>query len=617
MKMFCSFLSLYKRIQKLGKSTQGSTIGTLRTFQLVWRTNPWLTIVMILVTALQALLPASTIYVNKLLLDLIVLAIKHSEPPDLLLGTIILLTIIQLLLNLLVSLLSTLSSACQQNLQDQTTQQMLFLLIQHVNTLDMAFFERSESYNKLQQVQSQANYRPMTIISNTFSLIRNLIVFLSMVTLLWHLQWILAIVALLAPIPAFISDSRYGWRGFQMMRTQSEDRRMGQYLVNLLTTDSYYKEVKIFDVGRLFIERFKVISQRFMRENRRLVTRRYLMGFVWSMFTTLASSGTFLYVAIQAIYGRVTIGDLTLYTQAASSVQSNFQGILSGFSSMYENNLYLNVFFEILAMKPQISRPEYARPLQRPFTQGIEFRNVTFIYEGQEKPALRNVSFKLNADETLAIVGRNGAGKTTLVKLLSRFYDPQEGQILVNGHDIREYDPVELRKEVGVIFQDYVRYQLSAQENIGIGRVDHIEDRGHVEVAAIKGGADEVVAKLPKGYETRLGRWFSDGHELSGGQWQKLALARGFMRDSQILILDEPTSALDAKTEYELFARMRELTCGRTAIFISHRFSTVRLADHILVIEDGRVIEQGTHQELLVLNGHYAELFNLQATAYR
>ncbi len=283
---------------------------------------------------------------------------------------------------------------------------------------------------------------------------------------------------------------------------------------------------------------------------------------------------------------------------------------------MYENNLYLSMLYEVLAMKAEIPPPPHPRPLERPFTQGIEFRNVTFAYEGQAKPTLCNLSFKLDVGKTLAIVGRNGAGKTTLVKLLSRLYDVYEGQILVNGYDIREYDPVELRSEIGVIFQDYVHYQLTAHENIGIGRVDLIEDRSRIEVAAAKGGADQVIAALPEGYETQLGRWFGEGHQLSGGQWQKVALARGFMREAQLLILDEPTSALDAKAEYELFAHLRELTRSRTSIFISHRFSTVRLADLIVVIEDGCITEQGTHQELLALDGHYSELFNLQATSY-
>lgn len=610
-------LTYKEQLLKLGRSTRGSLDGIRRVLQLVWGTNRRLTIGLGLVTLLQALLPATTIYINKLLLDTVVLAIGHTSQVSYYITIISVLAIAQLALNVCVSLFNTLTNVFQRLLQEQTSNRVLYLLIRHANTLDMAFFERSESYDKLQEVQREAMFRPATMIAGTFSLIRALIVFLSMITLLLRLQWFLALIALLSPIPAFISDSRYGWRGFQLMRHQSPARRMSAYLVHLLTTDSNHKEVKIFNLGDFFVERFRVLAERFVKESRHLIVKRYLMSIVWGILTTLVSSITFLYVAIQAVLGRITIGDLTLYTQAASSVQSNFQSLLNGVSSMYENNLYLSSLFDVLDMRSQTSVPEHPVHMQRPFTQGIEFRNVTFTYEGNEKPTLCTLSFTLPVGKTLAIVGRNGAGKTTLVKLLTRLYDPQEGQILVNGHDIREYDPFELREEIGVVFQDYIHYQLTAQENIGLGRVSSIDDHAQVEMAAHKSGADEEVAKLPRGYGTMLGRWFEEGQQLSGGQWQKIALARGFMREAQILILDEPTASLDAKTEYELFTRMRELTRGRTSILISHRFSTVRHADYIVVVENGHVIEQGTHDELMDLRGQYAEMFDLQASPYR
>ncbi len=606
-----------ERLVRLWQSTRGSFAGIGRVLLLVWQTNRWLTLGLAITTILQAALPATTIYVNKLLLDTVVLAIRHSGSIGIYVRTIIILAVVQLVLNVFVSLFSTLANTFQQNLQDETTYRVQSMLVTHANMLDMAFFERSESYNRLNEVEQEASYRPVTMVAGTFGLVRSLLTFLSMIALLVRLQWFLAAAALLAPIPAFISSSRYGWRGFQMMRRQSPARRSLAYITDLLTTDVFHKEIKIFNLGNHFIERFNTTAKRFLKESHALVTKRYLWGFVWGSLTTLVSSGTFLYVAVQAVYGRVTVGDLTLYTQAASSVQNNFQTLLTGLSSMYENNLYLSTLFDFLEEKPEIPKPEHPIPLARPFQQGIEFRNVTFTYEGKNEPALANVSFTIEAGQTLALVGRNGAGKTTLVKLLTRLYDPQEGQILVNGHDIREYDPEELREQIGVIFQDYVEYHLTVQENIGVGRLAYLEDLEKIETAAEKSGADDVIARLPKGYATVLGRWFEEGHQLSGGEWQKVALARGFMRDAQILILDEPTSALDAKAEYELFARMRELTRGRTAIFISHRFSTVRLADRIIVIENGRVIEQGSHQELLALDGHYAELFNLQASSYR
>ena len=329
------------------------------------------------------------------------------------------------------------------------------------------------------------------------------------------------------------------------------------------------------------------------------------------------TSGTFLYVALQAIARRLTLGDLTLYTQSVSSVQSSFQSILESFSSLYEGGLYLNNLFDFLDYQPTIRNRPDAVPLPRALESGIEFRCVSFTYPGKSVPALREVSFTLALDETIALVGRNGAGKTTIVKLLTRLYDPDAGEIFLNGRDIREYELDSLRAAVGVIFQDYVTYFFTAAENIGVGRIDVMEDRGRIEDAAGKSGAAGVIEKLSDGYETMLGRWFNEGVQLSGGEWQKVALARAFMRDADVLILDEPTASLDARAEYEVFAQMQALTQGKMALFISHRFSTVRLADRILVLEDGDIKENGTHEELLALKGIYAELFELQAAAYR
>jgi ATP-binding cassette subfamily B protein len=315
--------------------------------------------------------------------------------------------------------------------------------------------------------------------------------------------------------------------------------------------------------------------------------------------------------------GTISVGGLTLYVQAADGVQQAFSALLGGLQSMYEHQLYLKTLFELLDFQPQVRAPEQPVPVRHPIQEGIEFRHVTYTYEGKDEPALKDVSFHIARGETVAIVGHNGAGKSTLVKLVARLYDPQSGQVLIDGRDIREYDPDELRGEFGVLFQDYVSYQFSARENIGIGRVERLDDTPAISEAASKSGAAAVIERLPEGYDTVLGKWFDGGVNLSGGEWQKVALGRAFMREAQILILDEPSAALDAKAEFELFSRLRELAHGRTAIFISHRFSTVRQADRILVFEQGSLIESGTHEELLALGGRYAELFNLQAASYR
>ena len=605
------------RWAKAVRTVRGTAAGVPRVLALVWKADRKQTLLLAVMTIAQAAVPASQVYLSKLLIDAVVKAIRHSG------GSvdarpIVVLAALQLLLAAASSLFSTLSNISQQLLQERVSLGVQLMVMEQAGRLDLGFFEDASSYDMLQQAQQEAASRPVQMVSGTFGLVRTALTFASMLGLLLQLEWFLAVIALVAPIPAFISNSRYGWAGYLMMRRQSPARRRMNYLSTLMTTDTYNKEISVFTLAGFFTGRFRNLADAYYDEQQRLVVRRYLAGFVWGSLTILVSSGTYLYVALLAVHGKVTLGDLTLYTGAATSVQSNFQNLLSGLSSMYENNLYLNTLFDLLNVQPRVHRPDAPIPVQRPFSRGIEFRNVTYRYKGSEEPALRDLSFTINPGETVAVVGRNGAGKTTLVKLVARLYDPEEGQVLVDGHDVREYDPDELRSQIGVIFQDYVTYYLSARENIGVGRLDRLDDMAAMRDAARAGAARiPLIERLPEGYEALLGRWFDQGHQLSGGEWQKVALSRAFMRDAQILILDEPTAALDAQAEYDLFARLSELTTGRTAIYISHRFSTVRMADRILVIEGGRLIEQGSHEELMRLGGRYSELFTLQAAAYR
>ncbi|HEY6284780.1 MAG TPA: ABC transporter ATP-binding protein [Ktedonobacteraceae bacterium] len=603
------------------RKVPGAFVSLPRVLRLVWSTSVILTTFLGLLNLAQGFIPAISVTITALVIDSVVKAISiHSTSPIWLpIG-------LQLGITLLSSLLSNLSNIVQQLLQEQVSNRVQLEILKKANTLDLAFFENPEFYDKMRQAANQSSYQPVSMISQTFGLGQTVVTLVSLIFLLVHLAWWLAIVALIVPIPAFFSSTRYGWRGYQLMRRQSPERRLMAYFVTLMTTDTYNKEVKLFNLGDYFIGKFWDLATGLYKQDKKLLLRRYNINFIWTGLTVVANTAIYLYVALQAVAGRITLGGLTLYTQTAVQVGQNFQNLLNGISSTYENTLYVNTLFDFLEYQPGIVSPPKPQPVELPQkVEGldIEFRDVSFTYPGKDPEthaALRHASFTIQAGEAVALVGRNGAGKTTLVKLLTRLYDPDEGEILIGGHNIKEYDLKELREQVGVIFQDYVNYYMTAQENIGVGRIEQIEQRDLVVSAARKSGASAVIDKLPNGYDTMLGRWFKDlkdSTQLSGGEWQKIALARAFMRDARILVLDEPTSALDAQAEYEVFTKFRELTKGKTAVFISHRFSTVRLADRIFVIENGSMIESGSHEELMTLDGRYAELFNLQAEAYR
>ena len=588
--------------------------GLPRVMKLVWGVSPFFTIALGALYAAQGFLPVMTAYITKLVIDAIIYGYSHHGGASVL-TSVVWLVIGQFALQGLGSLLSTLSNIVQQLLQEKTSYNIQLMVMEKANTLDLSFFENAQFYDKLQQAQQQAASRPGGMISQTFGMGSTIVTFVSMAAVLVTLTWWVALLALLAPIPVFIANMRYGWWGFQIMRRQSPLRREAQYYNNLLTTDTYNKEIKLFTTGNFFMELYRRLVTQFYDQTRKLIVPRYMTSFGLGLLTLMANGTIYLYVALQAAAGKITVGVLTFYSQAALSLGSSFQGLLNGVSSMYENNLFINTLFDFLAYQPRIvSPPDGILPTKDGLT--IEFRHVSFAYPGRGQ-ALNDISFTIHAGEAVALVGRNGAGKTTIVKLLTRLYDPDEGEILVNGQNIKDYDLDALRKEIGVIFQDYVTYFLTAGRNIGVGRVDDMEDAEGIRVAAAKSGANAVIEQLPEEYNTMLGKWFDKGQQLSGGEWQKIALARAFMRDAQLLILDEPTSSLDPQAEYDVFTRFRELTEGKSAVFISHRFSTVRLANRIIVLENGTVLEEGTHEQLLARNGRYAELFSLQAEAYR
>jgi ATP-binding cassette, subfamily B, bacterial len=603
------------------KKIPGTLASLPRVMRLVWQTSKIMTLVLGLLNILQGVLPAIRISITALVIDSVVQAIhlRSASPIWWPIG-------LQLGITLFSGLLNAISNIVQQLLQELVSNRIQLDILEKSGTLDLAFFENPESYDKIRQATNQSSSQSTSMISQTFGLGQTVISLVSLIFVLFHLAWWLAIISLVVPIPAFIFSTRYGWKGYRLMRHQSPERRLLNYFVTLMTTDTYNKEIKLFNLSDFFIGRFKTVATKLYLQDQKLALRRYLTTFGWSNLTTVVNVGIYIYVALQAIAGLITLGGLTLYTQTASQVGQNFQSLLDSISSTYENALYVNMLFEFLAYQSQIRSPDEPQPFElaeQGQGEDIEFRNVSFTYPGKNpetEASLKQVSFTIHAGEAIALVGHNGAGKTTLVKLLTRLYQPDEGEILIGGKNIQVYSLEELRKHIGVIFQDYVNYYMTARENIGVGRIEEVENRELVISAAHKSGAHIAIEKLPQNYETTLGRWFKSVEEsaqLSGGEWQKIALARAFIRDARILVLDEPTSALDARAEYEVFKHFRTLTTNKTALFISHRFSTVRLADRIFVLEHGRIIENGTHAELMALGKQYAELFNLQAQAYR
>ncbi|WP_063836947.1 ABC transporter ATP-binding protein [Phaeacidiphilus oryzae] len=634
---------LRERLARSAASAAATAVGFGRVFALVWRAGPGLTLALGAATVLTGLVPAAVAVTGRALINTVVRAVdlraRHLPdrvPMDLRFpwGTahvaplpavtaVLVLAVAQFGVYALSTVCGTVRSITQQLLQEKAAQSVQLRVMEHTGRLDLPFFEGARSYDLIRQAQQEASTRPVTMIGGAFNLVQTGITFVGMAALLLGLSPWLALVALLAPVPAFVSDARYGMRGFLLALWTSPVRRRMEYLSRLVTTDTYAKEVKVFGLAPYLTERYRLLGAASYRRLRATVTRRYLAGGAWNSVTVLAGAATYLYVAMAAVTGRLSLGDLTLYTAAATSLQAAVQGIFQGLSGMYENNLYLDKLYELLSV-PVAGADSAPVPLPSPLRGHIVFENVSFRYPGSTAYALREVCFEILPGQTLAVVGQNGAGKSTLVKLLCRLYEPAEGRILLDGTDIRAYDPEELRSVVGALFQDFVSYQATAAENIGLGQVQRLADcdrpegMAEIERAARRAGADALLAGLPEGYRTALGKWFADGVELSGGQWQKVALARAFLRDeAALLVLDEPTSALDAEAEHELFTRLGELARGRTTIYISHRFSTVRRADRILLLEDGRAAEQGTHDELMALEGgHYARLFALQAAGY-
>ena len=620
-------------MQQRRKNTSGShgsaldldfkeRLGALRNlpefFSLIWSCNNWLAALNILLRVIRASLPLAMLYVGKLIIDEIVrISVIASGPavenPDMSIVTIYVL--IELGLAVFSDLLGRGIALLDSLLGDLVSHEISLRLMHQSARLDLECFEDSDFYDKLERARRQASSRILLMSQVLAQLQDSITVFFLAAALITFNAWLLLLLAITL-IPAFLGETHFNSQSYSLMYGWTQERRELDYLRFAGASDETAKEVKIFGLSHFFGSRYKKLAGEYYRANRDLSARRAAWGGLLSMVGSLGYYTAYAVIIYRTVYGELSLGDLTFLSGSFLRLRSLMEAILIRFSSIADSALYLRDLFDFLEMEPRIISIDNSLPFPVTIRKGFTFENVGFRYPQMKQWVLRDVSFTLHPGEKLALVGENGAGKTTLVKLLTRLYDPVEGRILLDGHDLRQYNLDGLRDAVGVIFQDYVKYHLTATENIAVGLIDERNNEARIKEAARQSLADKVIENLPNGYQQMIGRWFKQGTNLSGGEWQKIAIARAYMRDAQLLILDEPTASLDARAENEVFRRFVELTFDKCAVLISHRFSTVRMADRIIVLHEGKLLEHGTHDELLAVGGRYRELFQMQAAGY-
>jgi ATP-binding cassette subfamily B protein len=590
---------------------------TRHALELVWATSRPLTVALALLTLMAGVLPAGIAWVGALIVDAVVAAIavhRASGAADL--STVLGYVALEGVLVAAIAATQRGLSTCQSLLRAQLGQRVNEMILEKAVTLELRQFEDSEFYDKLTRARREASTRPLSLVMRSFGLVQNGIALASFGTLLAQFSHWAVMVLLLAGLPSFVAEAKFSGDAFRLFRWRSPETRMQMYLETVLAREDHAKEVKLFGLGPLLLDRYRAIFRKVFREDRALTIRRDTWGFFLGLVSTAAFYAAYAWIAVSAVRGQITLGQMTMYVLLFRQGQAAVSASLAAISGMYEDNLYLSTLYDYL--DTPVDTPSGTATAGPDPGDGVRFEAVSFSYPGTTEPAVSDVSFHLRPGQSLALVGENGSGKTTLIKLLTRLYVPSAGRITLDGLDLAEWSPAALRRRVAVIFQDFARYQLKVGENIGVGDVEHFEDEARWREAAELATASPFVEELPAGYQTQLGKWFRDGRELSGGQWQKIALARAFIREgADILVLDEPTAAMDARAEAQVFEQFRELARERMVILISHRFSTVRMADQILVIQGGRVLERGSHDELMRLDGHYAHLFSLQARGYR
>ena len=584
-----------------------------RAIELVSSTNPLLLAALAALTLLAGLLPASVAWIGAQIVDAVVAA---RNLPGLGAARVLRLVLIE---GALVAALAGAQrglSLSQSLLRAQLGQRVNVMILEKALTLELRQFEDSEFYDKLTRARREASSRPLSLVMRTFGLAQNAISLLSYAVLLVRFSPWAVVILLLAGLPSFIAETKFSGDAFRLFRWRSPETRMQTYLETVLAREDHAKEVKLFGLGARFLQRYRDIFSRLYHEDRALSIRRDSWGFGLGLLATATLYGAYAWIALSTIRGIISLGQMTMYLLLFRQGQSAVTAILSAIGGMYEDNLYLSTLYDYLETPVVRVTGEALYGPNR--ADGVRFEHVCFTYPGASPPALIDINLHLPPGSSLALVGENGSGKTTLIKLLTRLYEPDSGRVLLDGLPLPEWRDEALKARIGVIFQDFTRYQMLLGENVGAGDERFFEDEPRWQEAAAKGRATDFIAQLPKGYRTQLGKWFSDGQELSGGQWQKIALSRAFMRtQADVLVLDEPTAAMDARAEAEIFEHFQALSRGRITILISHRFSTVRMADQIAVLDRGRIIEQGSHEALMAANGHYAQLFSLQARGYR
>ena len=596
-------------------SFSGSMRDLRRTLALVWEASPGRLILLSTLSLLLAVVPAVSLWISKLLLDAVAAAITGElGSVDEAFRSLLMLLALQVGVNVLSSAISTLQGATRELLGDALQNRISLRILQKAGELELAQFEDPETYDSLQNAYREVGSRPLQVYTQLISLIQSVITLGSVAALMFQLGPLVVPLILIGTIPGVIISARFGTENYRMLRRQAADSRVQNYIGRLLTDDTAVKEIRLFDFGGYLLTRWNDYYLRFRAQLESLVRRRSIWGLGSSLFSTGMVGGATVLVLRRAAAGSVTVGDFGLFIQGIAQLQSQFATLLSGFTGVYQNLLYMRNLFEFLEL-PVIDRQSGEQWTGR--IESIEFDNVSFRYPLMERDVLKGVSFKVNRGQALALVGANGAGKTTIVKLMTRLYTPTAGRILVNGMDAQRFSASSLRHEMSIIFQDFGQYQMTVRENIALGLQEDTGQLTGLEAAADRAGARDFIEELPQSFENMLGRWFEGGQNLSGGQWQRVALARLYYRDGSVLIFDEPTAALDANAEFEVIESLRAQSRDRITVLISHRFSTVRLADHIVVLENGVISEAGNHEELLEQGGTYAQMFRLQARGYQ